>query len=156
MDPISYPEFSRIYNSMEKESNQLYRLLSKHYGISESVSWILYVLREEDRPLTQTELCNTLYLSKQTVNSALKSLEADGYIRLECASGNRRNKNIYLTEAGLALAMRTVDNVFKMEERAFLRLSASERAAILSLGQKHLNLLREEAGRLLSGKSFGG
>ena len=114
------------------------------------------MLREEDRPLTQTELCNTLYLSKQTVNSALKSLEADGYIRLECASGNRRNKNIYLTEAGLALARRTVDNVFKMEERAFLRLSASERAAILSLGQKHLNLLREEAGRLLSGKSFGG
>lgn len=135
MDSISYPEFSRIYNGLQKESNQLYRLLSKHYGISDSECWILYVLREEGRPLTQTELCNTLYLSKQTVNSALKSLEADGYIRLECASGNRRSKNIHLTEAGLALAVRTVDNVFKMEERAFLRLSASERAAILSLGQ---------------------
>ena len=112
MDSISYPEFSRIYNGLQKESNQLYRLLSKHYGISDSECWILYVLREEGRPLTQTELCNTLYLSKQTVNSALKSLEADGYIRLECASGNRRSKNIHLTEAGLALAMRTVDNVF--------------------------------------------
>ena len=82
MDSISYPEFSRIYNGLQKESNQLYRLLSKHYGISDSECWILYVLREEGRPLTQTELCNTLYLSKQTVNSALKSLEADGYIRL--------------------------------------------------------------------------
>ena len=142
MDSISYPEFSRIYNGLQKESNQLYRLLSKHYGISDSECWILYVLREEGRPLTQTELCNTLYLSKQTVNSALKSLEADGYIRLECASGNRRSKNIHLTEAGLALAVRTVDNVFKMEERAFLRLSASERAAILSLGQKHLPAAR--------------
>lgn len=51
MDSISYPEFSRIYNGLQKESNQLYRLLSKHYGISDSECWILYVLREEGRPL---------------------------------------------------------------------------------------------------------
>lgn len=64
MDSISYPEFSRIYNGLQKESNQLYRLLSKHYGISDSECWILYVLREEGRPLTQTELCNTLSASR--------------------------------------------------------------------------------------------
>ena len=133
MDSISYPEFSRIYNGLQKESNQLYRLLPS-ITVFPTVSAGSFMCCGKRPPLTQTELCNTLYLSKQTVNSRAQISGSGWLYPSECASGNRRSKNIHLTEAGLALAMRTVDNVFKMEERA-LRLSASERAAILSLGK---------------------
>lgn len=47
---------------------------------------------------------------------------------------------------------RTVDPVFAMEERAFQRLTVEEREAILRLGRRNLDLLREEAERLLSGE----
>ena len=155
MKPITFNEFTKEYNSQIKQSNQLYHLLSLHYGLSNSACWILYALREEEA-LTQSELCSTLFLSKQTVNSALKTLEQHGYIRMECDAENRRSKHIYLTEAGAHFSEHTIDNLFKMEERAFLRLSEEERAAILSLGQKHLDLLREEANLLLSDPSYGG
>ncbi len=156
MQPITFNEFTKIYNGQIKQSNQLYHLLSLHYGLSNTACWILYALREEDLPLTQSELCSTLFLTKQTVNSALKNLEQSGYIRMECSADNRRSKRIYLTEAGKCFSERTIDHLFEMEERAFLRLSEKERINILALGQKHLDLLREEADLLLSDASHGG
>ena len=50
--------------------------------------------------MTQTKLCGALFLSKQTVNSALKKLESRGYLRMESMSGDRRNKLLSLTDRG--------------------------------------------------------
>lgn len=156
MQSITFNEFTKIYNGQIKQSNQLYHLLSLRYGLSNTACWILYALREEDVPLTQSEMCSTFFLTKQTVNSALKTLEQSGYIRMECSADNRRRKHIYLTEAGKAFCARTIDHLFEIEERAFQRLSEEERAAILALGQKHLDLLHEEAEALLSDATNGG
>ena len=99
--------------------------------------------------MSQKQLCDELYLSKQTVNSALKNLEGAGYLRLESPPDNRKSKEIRLTPSGEELMRRTVDPVFAMEERAFRRLTVEEQEAILRLGRRNLDLLREEAERLL-------
>lgn len=151
MGSMTFPEFIRAYNGQYKESNELYHRLARHYGLSDSAFWILYTLREAEGPVSQRQLCQELYLSKQTVNSALKNLEEAGYLRLECAPDSRKNKEIRLTASGEALLRRTADPVFAMEERAFLRLTEEEREAILRLGRRNLDLLREEAERLLAG-----
>ena len=156
MPPLDFITFCKTYNGIQKESDQLYRRLARHFGLSDSACWTLYVLREENRPLTQTELCSTLYLSKQTINSALKCLESQGIIRLDCAEGDHRSKLISLTEEGLDFVRECIDPIFQMENRAFLRLSEEERTAILALEQKYLDLLHEEAEVLLSIPSNGG
>lgn len=153
MADMSFEEFIRIYNGQYKESNEVYHRLARHCGLSDSAFWILYTLREAEEPVSQKQLwCNELYLSKQTVNSALKNLEEGGYLRLESAPNNRKSKEIRLTPSGEELMRRTVDPVFAMEERAFQRLTVEEREAILRLGRRNLDLLREEAERLLSGE----
>ena len=144
-------EFWRIYNRQFNEMGKLYHRLARHYGLSDCAFWMMYTLREEGRPMTQAQLSGELSLSKQTVNSALKNLEEAGYLRLECAPDSRKNKEIRLTASGEALLRRTADPVFAMEERAFLRLTEEEREAILRLGRRNLDLLREEAERLLAG-----
>ena len=149
MEPLSFMKFIRSYNGLYKESNGIYHRLARHYGLSDSAFWILYTLREAGGPVSQRQLCQELYLSKQTVNSALKSLEGAGYLRLESAPDSRKNKEIHLTVLGEELLRRAADPVFAMEERAFLRLTEEEREAILRLGRRHLDLLREEAERLL-------
>ena len=148
---MCFLEFIRAYNSQYKEGSELYHRLARHCGLSDSAFWILYTLREAEGPVSQTGLCRELYLSKQTVNSALKNLEEAGYLRLVSAPDNRKNKEIRLTPMGEELLRRTADPVFEMEERAFLRLTEEEREAILRLGRRNLDLLREEAERLLGG-----
>ena len=80
--------------------NIIYHRLARHYRLSDSVFWVLYLLGEARGPMTQTKLCSALFLSKQTVNSALKKLESRGYLRMESMSGDRRNKLLSLTARG--------------------------------------------------------
>lgn len=137
---------------MYKQNNGLYHSLARHYGLSDCAFWILYSLREEGKPLTQTDLCNALHTSKQTVHSALKNLETAGYIRLKSTPDDRRNKQIYLTDEGELFLQRSIDEVFEIERRAFLRLQPQESAGLLALEQKHLQALRLEAGKILTQK----
>ena len=144
-------EFWRIYNRQFNEMGKLYHRLARHYGLSDCAFWMMYTLREEGRPMTQAQLSGELSLSKQTVNSALKNLAAAGYVRLEDA-GSTKNKRIYMTEQGEVFLRGSIDQVLQMERDATARLTAGERDAILTLGQRHLDAFREETENFLKGK----
>ena len=115
----------RIYN----ENTLLYHRLARACGLPDCAFWLLYTLRSEEAPLTQTQLSEQLSLPKQTVNSALKKLVEEGVLRLEAADGNLKNKRVCLTEAGEAFLRRTVDRVFGVESAAAARLTEEERKA---------------------------
>ena len=66
--------FWKTENRLYNETNQLYHRLARHSGLSDCAFWLLYALRDEDGPLTQTQLSTLLCLPKQTVNSALKQM----------------------------------------------------------------------------------
>ena len=74
-----------------------------HYGLTETMFDILYFVRENEDCTTQAQICNNLYLRKQTVNTALKKLEKEDYIYLEKDAGKRKNKTIHFTEKGTDL-----------------------------------------------------
>ena len=57
------------------------------------------------------------------MHSALKRLEADGLRKL-AHGGNRKSKDVCLTEKGARLAERTVDCIAEAEAEALLGLSA--------------------------------
>ena len=141
-----WKDFNRLYN----ENGQLYHRVARSCGLSDCALWLLYTLRAEDTPLTQT-----LSLSRQTVNSALKKLVEAGYLRLEAADGNLKNKQVLVTEAGDAFLRRTVDRVFDMENAAVSHLSGEERAALLDLSQKLLDAFRTETERFLKAQDTG-
>lgn len=141
--------FQRAYNRIYQRSNGIYHRLAKHYGLSDTAFWILYALRESEAPLTQTEMCGILALSKQTVNSALKKLEEDGCLRLESWPEDRRNKRLYLTEKGGALAEASAGAVWDLEARAFLRLTEEERRELLRLEETYVDALEEQEKALI-------
>lgn len=134
MEELTFSRFIREFNEADKEMNIIYHRLARHYRLSDSVFWVLYLLGEARGPMTQTKLCSALFLSKQTVNSALKKLESRGYLRMESMSGDRRNKLLSLTARGEEL----------------LRLTPEERRTFLDLSHRYLNAIREEAEPLLA------
>ena len=141
----------RIYN----ETNLLYHRLARACGLSDCAFWLLYTLRAEEVPMTQTQLGEMLSLPKQTVNSSLKKLMEAGYLRLKAADGNLKNKQILITEAGNAFLRRTVDRVFGVENAAGARLTAEERRVLLTLSQKLLDAFLAETETFLQTTATG-
>ncbi len=130
------------YNGIIKENDELYRGLARTMGLPDGAFWILYTLRERDEAVTQREICDAIYLSKQTVNSALKKLEQEGYLVLN-GQKDRRSKQIRLTEKGVTLAANTVDRVFAFENRTWAGLTEEEQEIFLRLFHKYTALLKK-------------
>lgn len=82
-------------------------------------------------------------ISKQTVNSAIRTLEADGVIFLVPYEG--RSKKIVLTDKGEELVRNTVARLFAAEARVFAGWSTEETDCYLHLIEKFVTGFRKEA-----------
>lgn len=123
------------FNLLYKRLDDAYRGATGHYGLSECAFWILYTLRQADQPMTQTQICAMALYPRQTVNSALKKLERDGYLRLE-HTNNRKSKEISFTPKGDALCRGSADRMIAAECRAFGGMTDKERKDFLRLYEK--------------------
>ena len=91
-------EIHRI-NYLTSEMDALYHQASVKMGISDSVSIVLYHLYDVGGACLLREILSSSGISKQTVNSALRNLEARGLLCLEAYNG--RSKRVILTQAGI-------------------------------------------------------
>ena len=129
-------------NEILKETDDLYRNLAKKFKMSDCMIWILYILREDDRSVTQSDICNMMYMPKQTVNSSLKKMESEGYIEL-LNINDKRSKQVCLTEKGVDLANNTVDIIISKENNALSKMDKEEQALFINLFKKYKDLLKE-------------
>ena len=113
------------YNKETKKLDDLYRSAAKNCGMAECAFWILYTLRVEEKSFTQAEICEFLVEPKQTVNSALKKLVAEGYLALS-AGTDQRSKLVRLTPKGEQLARERVDRIPEAEAEALRRMTPEE------------------------------
>ena len=81
-------------------------------------------------------------MSKQTINSALKSLERNGCITLATGK-DRRSKFLVLTEAGQELSARTVDLVIEQEQLAIASMGQESMKQFLSLFRIYTDALKQ-------------
>ena len=130
------------FNEVMKENNDLYSNLAKKFKMSECMLWILYILREENKVLTQSDICNMMCIPKQTVNSSLKKMEAEGYIEL-LNINDKRSKQVSLTEKGLDLANNTVDIIISKENNALSKMDEKEQELLINLLRKFNDLLKD-------------
>ena len=131
------------YNRETKRLDDLYRCAAKQCGISECAFWILYTLRAEERQFTQAEICEFLIEPKQTVNSALKKLEAEGYLTLS-AGADQRSKRVCLAEKGERFVKAHVDRVPEAEAAALGAMTAAERDALIRLTGRYRALFAQK------------
>lgn len=142
MDQHSH-QMLMTYNREMKLLDDLYRGAAKRCGIAECAFWILYTLRVEDKSFTQAEICEFLIEPKQTVNSALKKLEAEGYLALS-AGADQRSKLVRLTEKGEQLARLRIDPVPEAEAGALRAMSPDDRAAYFRLTRQYRLLFEQQ------------
>lgn len=142
-----------------KEIDQLYSATDKVYGqfasscgLSSCAYWMIYDLVGADGDLSLTQLSSSWGYSKQTISSALKSLEAQGLITLEFCEGSRRNKRAILTEQGERFAERNILPGIAAERRALLSLSEGDRADLVRTLKRYTAALEREFSEMTEGR----
>ncbi len=131
------------FNRETKKLDDVYRSAAKSCGISECAFWILYTLRVEEKSFTQAEICEFLIEPKQTVNSALKKLETEGYLA-RTSGADLRSKHVALTEKGEQFARTWIDRVPEAEAAALGAMPEEERDELIRLTGRYRALFAQK------------
>ena len=138
-------EIHRI-NHMASELQSIYHLSSLKFGISDSVSTVLYAICVRGNECMLCDVYKNSGISKQTVNSAIRCLEADGIVYLKQVNG--RSKKIVLTSKGQEFVKNTVARLYQAEHSAFDSWTDEEIDMYLRLIEKYNSCLREQIEKL--------
>ena len=136
----------RRINYLTTEMDALYHLSSLKLGITDSVSIVLYSIYDAGNECLLSEIYKNSGISKQTVNSAIRGLEADGMLYLEQHNG--RAKKVLLTDRGIEFARRTAARLMQAEMDAFDSWSEEEIDSYIRLLEKYLDCFRVQIEKL--------
>lgn len=128
------------------EMDEAYHDISLTLGVPDSAMKILYAVYADGTRLPLREILRRSGMSKQTANSALRKLEAEGVVLLENETG--KTKTVRLTAAGRLFARKTAGRLMKLEEDVFSSWSDSDIAAYAAYEERFLMGLKEKGGKL--------
>ncbi len=128
------------FNLLVSEIDTVYHDAALKMGLSDSAFLILYTVCWCDGECLLSDI--TTGASKQTINSALRKLEADNIVYLKAFEG--RKKKVCLTEKGYHFAEGTVLQLIGMENEIFDSWSEKEKNIYIELTQRYLSAFREK------------
>lgn len=139
-------QYNRRINYLITETDAAYHDLARVFGLSDSVLMIFYALTDADGQCPLASIYRQTGCSKQTINSALRKLEAEKLVYLRPADG--KSKIVCLTERGAALAGRTAGVIQRAENEIYASWPEGELQEYLRLTQKYLDALREKTSEM--------
>ena len=145
MDSNRFEHIHKI-NNFITVLNALYHRAAVKLGISDSVFVVLYEIFDEGDECLLTDIYKKSGISKQTVNSALRSLEKDEIVYLEKIDG--RTKKVVLTEKGKVFVKNTVARLYEAEARAFSDWTDEEIKDYLARSENYIRRFVEEIDKL--------
>ena len=137
---VTLVDFDRMLNGLD----HIYSEFSRACGLSDCAYWMLVDTSTAGGSVAVSRLTSEWFYSKQTINSAIKTLTARGLATLEFAEGSRKNKVVCLTEEGRQFAERYALPAVEAEQRAFGALESWEQREIMRLIGKFSQVLSDE------------
>lgn len=134
------------YNHLHGEIEATYHEASLKFGVSDSISKILYTICSYGDSFLLYDICQNTGLTKQTVNSAIRKLESEGMIYLETVGG--KAKRVCLTEEGKQFANTTALRLVETENAIFEAWPDDDVQKYLELTERFLTDLREKVREL--------
>lgn len=136
------------YNYLLSETAAVYHDASSKLGLPDSSLIVLYTILDTGDPCPLQNICRNAGISKQTVNSALRRLEAKGILYLENADA--KNKTVHLTREGQKLAKATAGKIIKLENDIFSSWTQQDVNQYLALSERYLHDFKSRLDRLQS------
>ncbi len=120
-------------NMIMVSTDALYHEAAKRLGLSDAELCILYIIYEQGEGCSQKDFCSLSGVGKTTINTAVKSMEKRGLLRLEAIDG--RSMGVYLTDDGRTLMLNTVERLISIENQIFDSWTEEERAMAIRLNR---------------------
>ena len=86
--------------------------------------------------MTQKEICQRTFQSKQTVNLIIKNLLAESYVTVAEAPEDKRNKIVRMTDAGRACCEPVVRHITWAEDTAMSLFTPEKQEQLIDLFQR--------------------
>ncbi len=134
----------RAFNALYKEWIHYCHEQCSMAGLSDSAFDILCVMSEFEDGCSQKTIVEHSWLSKQTVNSSIKSLEKKGWLKIEKTGG--RKTQIYLLEEGKKIVDQYILPSIEHENHIFELMGEEDANQLLDLTQKYVQLLKKGGG----------
>ena len=125
-----------LYCKFRDEQFALYDEFAKSKGILMKTFLVLNALFYAKDGMTQKEVCERTFQSKQTVSLIIKNLLHDGYVTLAGSADDKRNKTVRMTEAGRAYAEKPVRHITWAEDTAMSMLTPEEQDTLIALSRR--------------------
>ena len=137
-----------LYCKFRDQQFALYDEYAKSNGMMMKTFLVLNVLFYAKDGMTQKEICERTFQSKQIVSNIVKNLLTDGYVTLEENEDDRRNQTVKLTDAGRTYAERPVRHITNAEDTAMSMFTPEEQEQLIALSRqftKNLTKLVKES-----------
>ena len=133
----------QIVNSAICRVTELYGIWAKKNGMSYNTMMTLYALNQ-NKVYTQKQISDEWLIPKQTVNTVVKDLEKQGFIRFEHSNNDKKQKIIILTEKGKSFADEKLKSLYKMEENAMMAMGEDKRKMLIDGNLAFLEFFENE------------
>lgn len=128
-----------LYCKFRDEQLALYDEYAKRHGMLMKTLLVVNVLFYDSfyskGGMTQTEICQRTFQSKQTVNLIIKNLLTEGYVTITEVPENKRNKIVQMTEAGREWCEKVVRHITWAEDTAMSMFTAEEQKQLIDLSR---------------------
>lgn len=135
-----------------RETDRLYYEVARGCGLSLTAFWSLVAIVGRGGEATQASIAAEYSYSRQTVNSAIKSLKGKNLVRVESGRLDRRSRVVTLTDEGESFCAEHVRPAVEAERRAFESLSPEDRAEFVRLVRTYTDAIDRELGKLGDGR----
>ena len=132
----------REFRQATLELDNIYAHFPKSCGLSDPEYWSLLLIYEG--VMTQKDICDKLFISRQTLNSAFKQLQKKDLVRLEPCQNDLRSKQAFLTAKGQAFVKEHILCMHRMEEKAWAKMEADEQQTLTRLIRKFSIFIQKE------------
>lgn len=129
-------------NYLTAEMDALYHQASLKIGLADSSMRVLYTIYDNGEWCLLSDIYKQSGISKQTVNSALRKLEAEDIIYLENFKG--RSKKVLLTEKGKEYIQQTAARLYQAEKNVYDSWTKEDLNTYVHLTEKYVDLFREQ------------
>lgn len=136
-----------LYCKFRDEQFALYDEYAKRHGMLMKTLLVVNVLFYNDLygkcGMTQTEICQRTFQSKQTVNLIIRNLLNEEYVTVEERKENKREKLVRMTEAGKAYCENVVRHITWAEDTAMSMLTPEEQKQLIDLSRTFTKNLKK-------------
>lgn len=136
-----------LYCKFRDEQYALYDDYAKRNGLSMKSLLVINALYYAKDGMTQREICDRTFNTKQTVNLVIKNLLAEESVTISEMKEDKRNKIVQMTESGRKKYKKVITHITHSEDTAMSLFTPEEQEQLVALSRR----FTQELTRLVNG-----